>query len=74
MRSDPENELADAIREAFKATGWSIKRLADESGCAYAAVYGMVHETRDVSTGTASKLCATLGLKLIPAKRIRKYR
>ena len=68
MRGNPDNELANAIRVSFRASGWSIKRLADESGVPYASVHGFATAKRDISTGVGSRLCRALGLRLTADK------
>jgi len=68
MRSSPDNELANMIRAEFRASGWSIKRLADESGVPYASCHGFATGTRDVATGVASRLCKALGLRIVADK------
>ena len=69
MKSNPDNELAKAIRVSFGASGWSIKRLADQSGVQYASVHGFATAKRDISTGVAARLCKALGLRLTADKR-----
>ena len=68
MRGNPDNELANVIRASFRASGWSIKRLAGESGVQYASVHGFATAKRDISTGVASRLCKALGLRLVADK------
>ena len=73
MKSNPDNELADVILAAFKASGLSIKRLAVESGVHYASAHGIIAGQRDIALGTAARLCKVLGLQLTARKgRIRK--
>ena len=64
MKSNPDNELADVILAAFKASGLSIKRLAVESGVFYASAHGFIAGQRDIALGTAARLCKVLGLRL----------
>ena len=73
MKSNPNNELADVILAAFKASGLSVKRLAVESGVPYASAHGFIAGQRDIALGTAARLCKVLGLQLTARKgRIRK--
>ena len=72
MMSYPDNEMAERIRTAFRASGLSMKRLSELSGVPYAGVHGFVNRTRDPALSTAAKLCKVLGLELRPAKRARK--
>lgn len=69
MRSNPDNELANMIRAEFRASGWSIKRLAEESRVPYASCHGFATGTRDVATGVASRLCKALGLRIVADTR-----
>jgi len=68
VKANPDNELANAIRAAFQESGWSIKRLAEESGVPYSSCHGFAVGTRDVSTGVASRLCRALGLQVTKAR------
>jgi len=58
------NNLAEIIRTKFRASGMSIKKLAEWSGVPYAAVYGLIHGTNDARLSTATKICRVLGLEL----------
>jgi len=69
MKANPDNSLANDIRAAFRESGWSIRRLAIESGVPYSSCHGFAVGTKDVSTGVASRLCEALGLRLAKAKR-----
>ena len=71
MKTNPENEMANLIRERFRKSGLSIKKLADLAGVPYAAAHGFVRGTRDPVLSTAAKMCKVLGLELrvIRAKR-----
>jgi len=68
VKANPDNELANVIRAAFHESGWSIKRLAEESGVPYSSCHGFAVGTRDVSTGVASRLCRALGLRVTKAR------
>ncbi|MFH1109469.1 MAG: hypothetical protein V1790_09775 [Planctomycetota bacterium] len=73
MKSNPDNELAGVILAAFKVSGLSVKRLAVESGVPYASAHGFIAGQRDITLGTAARLCKVLGLRLTTRKgRIRK--
>jgi len=63
-RSNADNELADVILTAFRASRLSIKQLAVESGVPYASAHGFLSGGCDVALGTAAKLCKVLGLQL----------
>lgn len=68
MKSNPNNELANVILAAFKASGLSVKRLAVESGVPYAGAHGFMAGQRDIALGTAARLCKALGLRLTARK------
>ena len=64
----PRNEMADLIRQVFRKRGWSIKRLADESGLPYASAHAFILATRDPTLSTAARMCRVLGLELRPVR------
>lgn len=64
-------DLSDIIRSTFEASGMSIKRLAEQSGVPYAAVYGLIHGTNDARLSTATKICRVLGLELRSTNLVR---
>ena len=68
MRSNPDNPMAEIIRERFGRSGLSIKKLAERSGVAYAMAHGVINGTRDPVLATAAKLCKVLGLELRPVR------
>ena len=69
MQSNPNNELGNVIRAAFRASGVSIKRLAVESGVPYSSAHGFLSGRCDAALGTAARLCKVLGLQLTARKR-----
>ena len=69
MRTNPDNGMAELIRERFRATGWSILQLAKRSSVPYAGAHGFVNGDRDVVLSTAAKLCKALGLELRPMRQ-----
>ena len=74
MRKNPDNSMAELIRERFRATGWSILQLAKRSGVPYAAAHGFVNGTRDPVLSTAAKLCKALDLELRSVRRAKTKR
>ncbi len=60
------SDLAARIRKAFNASGLSRFELARQAGISYAIVHRFMGTDRDITIGTASKLCDVLGLKLRP--------
>lgn len=65
MKSNPDNRLSASIVAAYRKTGWSLKRLSDESGVAYSCVHGLVSGQRDIACGTAARLLEAMGLTLV---------
>ena len=65
--------MADLIRQAFNASGMSMKRLADLSGTRYASVHGFFATgQRDPQLSTIQAWCKVLGLGLRLETRKRK--
>jgi transcriptional regulator with XRE-family HTH domain len=62
------------LREACRASGLSMKRLAVRSGLFYQSVHGFMASNRSLSLGSAAKLAEVLGLELRPVRRARKDR
>ena len=69
MKSNPESEMGKILREAFRASGLSVRALSIQSGVYYASVHATMNGTRDPSLSTVSKLSAVLGLELRPVRR-----
>ncbi len=65
----PKNDMAELIRSRFRASGLSVKRVADLSGCHYASVHGFLTGTRDPALSTANRICEVLGLKLMQQRK-----
>jgi plasmid maintenance system antidote protein VapI len=64
-----ETYLEKEIRTAIKKSGFSIYRLAKESGVSQPILCRFVNGKRGITLATASKLVDTLGLKLILEKK-----
>ena len=64
--------MARLIRQAFRESGMSLKRLSDLSGTRYASVHAFFTADRDPQLSTIQKWCDVLGLALRPAKRKRR--
>ena len=64
-------DLAEAIRESFRKTGWTIQTLARRAKAPYASVHGLIRGTMDTRVGTTAKVLKALGLRieLRPARR-----
>ena len=71
MKTTPRNRMADRVREAFRKSGLSMKRLADQSGVHYASVHGFMTATRDPCLSTVDRLCNVLDLEIV-ARRSKK--
>jgi len=63
-----QNELARVIRQAMK--GFSLYRVAKDSGVAYQAVHRFAHGG-DLRLETASRICKALGLELVQRKGVK---
>ncbi len=57
--------LADTIRKRFRKSGWSMNKLAIESGVSYSGVHRFVNGTDHTTILTADQLCRALVLKLV---------
>ncbi len=64
MNSDPQNPMAETIRQRFDTSGLSIKKLAELSDVPYASAHGLMNGTRDALLMSAHKMCEVLGLEL----------
>ena len=64
-------DLAEAIRESFRQTGWTIQTLARRAKAPYATVHGLIRGILDTRVSTTVKLLRALGLRieLRPARR-----
>ncbi len=63
--------MPDILRRAFRESGLSLKRLADESDTRYASVHAFFTADRDPQLSTVERWCRVLGLELRPVKRAR---
>jgi transcriptional regulator with XRE-family HTH domain len=61
--------LEQQLRDAFRQSGWSIYRLAKDSGVSQPVVSRFVNEKRGITLATASKLAEVLGLELVSKKK-----
>ena len=69
MKAKRGNSMAEILRRAFRDSGMSLKRLADESGTRYASVHAFFTAERDPQLSTIEKWSRVLGLELRPAGR-----
>lgn len=64
--------MLPTIRDSFRASGLSMKQLAERADVPYAAIHGLICDPdRDPKLSTVAKVCRVLGLEL---KRRRKGR
>lgn len=63
------NDMTELIREAFRESGLSMKRLAEKSDSHYASIHGFLVTGRDLKLTTAQRVCAVLGLELRRTRR-----
>ncbi len=64
--------MARLIRQAFRESGMSLKRLSDLSGTRYASVHAFFTADRDPQLSTIQRWSDVLGLELRPVKRKRR--
>ncbi len=62
---DPGELLRDSIRKS----GLSLKRISDDSGVPYAAVWRVMNDDADPRLSTATRVFTALGLTLRVTKR-----
>ena len=72
MKTNPRSDVGELMRERFRMSGLSIKKLADLADVPYAAAHGFVNGTRDPLLSTAAKLWKVLGLELRPVRRTKR--
>lgn len=62
--------MAEILKRAFRESGMSMKRLADESGTRYASVHAFFTAERDPQLSTIEAWCRVLGLELHRVERV----
>lgn len=67
------SKIRDALIRALDESGWSLKRLADESGVPYASTHGFFVSARKSTLESAEQWCHALGLDVV-SRRTRKTR
>ena len=60
-----EHDLAQAVRDAFRRSGLSIKQLSERSKVPYAGAHAFINGTPDVRISTLMRIAKTLGLELV---------
>ena len=59
-----EMNIINRIRQLCDARGWTIYRLAKESGITYSTLCTMLHKANDPSIPTLCKICKGFGITL----------
>ena len=67
--SKNQHDLGGLLRDAIRKSRLSLKRLSDESGVPYAAVWRIAKDDSDPMLSTVSRLSAVLELTLTTTKR-----
>ncbi|NOT01729.1 MAG: helix-turn-helix transcriptional regulator [Phycisphaerales bacterium] len=57
------NDIQRQLKDAARASGWSMKKLSDRSGIGYSAIHGFMTADRTMTLPTADKLADALGLR-----------
>jgi len=67
---ETESDMERAMRQAFKGSGLSLKRLNDLAGTQYASTYNFfAGDARNPALQTVQRWCNVLGLELTPTKK-----
>ena len=61
--------MVEILRQAFRESGMSLKRLSDLSGTHYASVHAFFTAERDPQLSTIERWCQVLGLEMRPVLR-----
>lgn len=61
--------IVTQLHQAVDNCGLSLKRLSDLCQLPYATVHGFAKDDRDITIGSAAKLCNALNLELRPVRR-----
>lgn len=59
-----ENEIIGRILSLCEARGWSVYRLAKESGITYSTLCTMLHKSNSPSVFTLIRICEGFGISL----------
>ena len=65
MKKTQKTTLEKALLKAIKTSGFSIYRIAKDSGLDKAPLYNFVNDKRSLTLPTAGKLADALGLELV---------
>ena len=69
MGTKQGKSMAEILKRAFRESGMSMKRLADESDTRYASVHAFFTAERDPQLSTVEAWCRVLGLELQTTRR-----
>jgi DNA-binding phage protein len=56
--------IPEQLRQAIQDDGRGLPCLARDSGVNYGVLYRFTHGQRDITLGTADRICKVLGLEL----------
>lgn len=62
--STPNNETLQTIEKLYKQRGWTIYKLAKESGIPYSSLNNMFLRNTQPSLNTLERLCSGLGISM----------
>jgi len=64
------NRLLEQLRQAYTASGLSLRQVSIQSEVAYASVHGIFTGTRDdITLRNTARICEVLGLEFSPMRR-----
>ena len=69
MGTKQGESMDEILKRAFRESGMSLKRLADESGTRYASVHAFFTAERDPQLSTVEAWCRVLRLELHRVER-----
>lgn len=64
IRNNRPASLGDQLKEAIRRSGKTSYQLSQETGVSQAVLSRFLGGARDITLGTADKLCKSLGLEL----------
>lgn len=64
--------VSDVLREAIHGDGRSLRQLGEACGVSWAVLSRFARGERDITLGTADRVCQALGLKLTGRRSDRK--
>jgi len=64
MKHQPDNTMADLVRDAFKRSGLTMNQLSRQTGVCYATIHGFMRGERDILLSVLSRMAPTLGVEV----------